>query len=58
VPGTFADERELLALAEPMRRRGAGLFQLVPYGAAGEAAEGSSATCRSCCRSRARAAAR
>ena len=40
VPGTFADERELLALAEPMRRRGAGLFQLVPYGAAGEAAEG------------------
>jgi N-acyl-D-aspartate/D-glutamate deacylase len=40
VPGTFADERELLALAEPLRRRGAGLFQVVPYGAAGEAAEG------------------
>ena len=40
VPGTFADERELLALAEPMRRRGAGLFQVVPYGAAGEAADG------------------
>jgi N-acyl-D-aspartate/D-glutamate deacylase len=40
VPGTFADERELLALTEPMRRRGAGLFQVVPYGAAGEAADG------------------
>jgi N-acyl-D-aspartate/D-glutamate deacylase len=40
VPGTFADERELLALAEPLRRRNAGLFQVVPYGAAGEAAEG------------------
>jgi N-acyl-D-aspartate/D-glutamate deacylase len=40
VPGTFADERELLALAEPLRRRKAGLFQVVPYGAAGEAAEG------------------
>jgi len=40
VPGTFADERELLALAEPLGRRGAGIFQLVPYGAAGEASEG------------------
>ena len=40
VPGTYADERELLALAEPLRRRGTGLFQVVPYGAAGEAAEG------------------
>ena len=40
VPGTFADERELLALAAPLARRGAGIFQVVPYGAAGEAAEG------------------
>jgi N-acyl-D-amino-acid deacylase len=40
VPGTFADERELLALTEPLARRGAGIFQMVPYGAAGEAAEG------------------
>ncbi len=40
VPGTFADERELMALVEPLRRRNAGIFQMVPYGAAGEAAEG------------------
>jgi N-acyl-D-amino-acid deacylase len=40
VPGTFADERELLALAEPLARRGAGIFQVVPYGAAGESADG------------------
>ncbi|MGH7895751.1 MAG: N-acyl-D-amino-acid deacylase family protein [Candidatus Binatia bacterium] len=40
VPGTFADEREILALAEPLGRRKAGLFQVVPYGAAGEAADG------------------
>jgi N-acyl-D-amino-acid deacylase len=40
VPGTFADERELRALAEPLGRRARGLFQMVPYGAAGEAAEG------------------
>jgi N-acyl-D-aspartate/D-glutamate deacylase len=40
VPGTFAERRELLALAEPLGRRGAGIFQAVPYGAAGEAAGG------------------
>jgi N-acyl-D-aspartate/D-glutamate deacylase len=40
VPGTFADERELLALAAPLARRGTGVFQMVPYGAAGEAADG------------------
>jgi N-acyl-D-aspartate/D-glutamate deacylase len=40
VPGTFAGARELLALAEPLRRRGAGVFQVVPLGAAGEAADG------------------
>src|SRR5262249_12071661 len=40
VPGTYADERELLALAEPLKRRGAGIVQIVPYGAAGEAADG------------------
>jgi N-acyl-D-aspartate/D-glutamate deacylase len=40
VPGTFADEREVMALVEPLRRRGAGIFQMVPYGAAGEAAQG------------------
>jgi len=40
VPGTFADRRELAALAEPLGRRGAGVFQVVPYGAAGEAPDG------------------
>jgi N-acyl-D-amino-acid deacylase len=40
VPGTFADERELLALAEPMKRRGTGVFQVIPYGSAGVAADG------------------
>jgi len=40
VPGTFADRRELEALVEPLGRRGAGVFQVVPYGAAGEAADG------------------
>ncbi len=40
VPGTFADRRELAALVEPLARRGTGVFELVPYGAAGEAAEG------------------
>jgi N-acyl-D-aspartate/D-glutamate deacylase len=40
VPGTFADERELRALAEPLARRGAGVVQIVPLGAAGEAADG------------------
>jgi N-acyl-D-aspartate/D-glutamate deacylase len=40
VPGTFADRRELGALARPLGRHGAGVFQIVPYGAAGEAAGG------------------
>jgi len=40
VPGTFAEIHELLALAEPMRRRRTGLFQVIPYGSAGEAAGG------------------
>ncbi len=40
VPGTFADRRELAALIEPLARRGAGIFEAVPYGAAGEAAHG------------------
>src|SRR5262245_17929082 len=40
VPGTFADRRELSALAAPLARRRAGVFQVVPYGAAGEAAGG------------------
>ena len=30
VPGTFAERRELFALADPLRRRGRGLFELVP----------------------------
>jgi N-acyl-D-aspartate/D-glutamate deacylase len=40
VPGTFAERRELAALIEPLGRRSAGVFQAVPYGAAGEAAGG------------------
>jgi N-acyl-D-amino-acid deacylase len=40
VPGTFADERELRAIVEPLARRGAGVVQVVPLGAAGEAADG------------------
>lgn len=40
VPGTFADRRELAALVEPLARRGAGVIEAVPYGAAGEAAHG------------------
>jgi N-acyl-D-aspartate/D-glutamate deacylase len=40
VPGTFADRRELAALADPLGSRGAGVFQAVPFGAAGEAAQG------------------
>jgi N-acyl-D-aspartate/D-glutamate deacylase len=40
VPGTFADAREILALASPLGRRQRGVFQLVPFGAAGEAADG------------------
>jgi N-acyl-D-aspartate/D-glutamate deacylase len=30
VPGTFAEKRELFALADPLRTRGRGLFELVP----------------------------
>jgi N-acyl-D-amino-acid deacylase len=40
VPGTFADRRELAALAGPLAERGAGILQVIPFGAAGEAAEG------------------
>jgi N-acyl-D-aspartate/D-glutamate deacylase len=40
VPGTFADRRELAALAAPLARRSAGILQVIPYGAAGEAREG------------------
>ena len=40
VPGTFADARELLALVEPLRRRETGVVQVIPFGSAGEAAEG------------------
>jgi N-acyl-D-amino-acid deacylase len=40
VPGTFADRREIAALVGPLTRRGTGIFQLVPFGAAGEAADG------------------
>jgi N-acyl-D-aspartate/D-glutamate deacylase len=40
VPGTFAERRELAALVAPLARRGAGILQVIPYGAAGEAREG------------------
>ncbi len=40
VPGTFADRRELLALAAPLAARRAGVLQVIPFGAAGEAAGG------------------
>jgi len=40
VPGTFADGRELDALAGALSELGAGVFELVPYGAAGEDAAG------------------
>jgi N-acyl-D-aspartate/D-glutamate deacylase len=40
VPGTFADRRELAALAAPLARRRRGVFQVVPFGASGEAADG------------------
>ncbi|HWP67050.1 MAG TPA: amidohydrolase family protein [Candidatus Limnocylindria bacterium] len=40
VPGTFADARELAALAAPLAEQGAGILQVIPFGAAGEAAEG------------------
>ncbi|MCW5891075.1 MAG: amidohydrolase family protein [bacterium] len=40
VPGTYAARRELAALIAPLARRRAGLLQVVPYGAAGEAERG------------------
>src|SRR5262249_20993597 len=40
VPGTFADRRELDALAGALAEEGTGVFELVPYGAAGEDAGG------------------
>jgi N-acyl-D-aspartate/D-glutamate deacylase len=40
VPGTFAGRRELEALAGGLVDAGAGVFELVPYGAAGEDANG------------------
>lgn len=40
VPGTFAKRRELEALAGGLVDAGAGVFELVPYGAAGEDANG------------------
>jgi len=41
VPGTFADTRELNALAAGLTDAGTGVFELVPYGGAGEDAAGS-----------------
>jgi N-acyl-D-amino-acid deacylase len=40
VPGTFADRRELCALASALADSGTGVFELVPYGGAGEDARG------------------
>lgn len=40
VPGTFADQRELRALAAPLSELGAGILQIIPYGAGGEDADG------------------
>jgi N-acyl-D-amino-acid deacylase len=37
VPGTFAEQDELLALARAMGRRGTGTFQIIPLGAVGSA---------------------
>jgi N-acyl-D-aspartate/D-glutamate deacylase len=36
VPGTFADRRELDALAGALAEEGVGVFEIVPYGGAGE----------------------
>ncbi len=35
VPGTFAEDREFIALAEAMGETGKGVFQMVPFGTAG-----------------------
>ncbi|HEY8514850.1 MAG TPA: amidohydrolase family protein [Candidatus Binatia bacterium] len=40
VPGTFADRRELDAIGRALAEVGTGVFELVPYGAAGEDANG------------------
>ncbi|GIW42504.1 MAG: amidohydrolase [Candidatus Binatia bacterium] len=40
VPGTFASRRELETLLDGMREAGRGVFELVPYGAAGEDPDG------------------
>jgi N-acyl-D-aspartate/D-glutamate deacylase len=40
VPGTFADRRELQALTGALAEAGAGVFEVVPYGGAGEDAKG------------------
>jgi N-acyl-D-aspartate/D-glutamate deacylase len=40
VPGTFADRRELDAVASGLAEAGTGVFELVPLGAAGEDAQG------------------
>jgi N-acyl-D-amino-acid deacylase len=39
VPGTFADEPELLGLADAMHRAGSGVFQIIPSGTLGEGGE-------------------
>ncbi len=36
VPGTFADEPELFAIAEAMKRAGSGVFQIIPASTLGE----------------------
>jgi len=36
VPGTFADEGELIAIAQGMQRAGKGVFELIPAAAAGD----------------------
>jgi hypothetical protein len=36
VPGTFADEPELLGLAQAMKRAGSGVFQIIPASTLGE----------------------
>ena len=40
VPGTFASRRELTALGGALAEEGRGIFELVPYGGAGEDARG------------------
>ncbi|MEM9621000.1 MAG: amidohydrolase family protein [Pseudomonadota bacterium] len=36
VPGTFAEEDELLVIAEAMRKAGSGVFEMIPAAAAGD----------------------